>query len=63
MQKIENLIFAVFDVAPAVRVFNAQHKLAAPLAGEGSVEQCDVRGADVRIAGRRGCDSDADGHD
>jgi hypothetical protein len=52
VQQVENLRFAVFDIAAAVRVFNPQDELATLLASHGRVEQGNICGADVRVACR-----------
>ena len=51
----------VGDEAGAVGVLDAQDELAAALGGEEVVEQADVGGADVGVAGGRGGDADAGG--
>ena len=60
-QGVEDHLLGAGDEAGAVGVLDAQHKLAAALAGVEEVEQADVGRADMRVAGRRGCDADADG--
>src|SRR5205814_1421839 len=47
--------------ARAIRVLDPQHELSAVLLGEGVIEERDVGGADVRIAGGRRRDADSDG--
>ena len=58
---VEDLLLGGGDEAGAVGVFDAQDELAAALAGVDVVDQADVGGADVRVAGGTGSDADADG--
>ncbi len=60
-QGIEDHLLAGVDEAGAVGVLDAQDELAAALGGEDVVEQADVGGADVRVAGGGRSDADADG--
>ena len=62
VQRVEDLALAVGHVATAIGVFDAQHELTTTLPRQRGVEQRHVGGPDMRIAGRRGCDTDADGH-
>jgi len=60
-QGVEDHLLGAGDEAGAVGVLDAQNELAAALADVEEVEQADVGRADVRIAGGRGSDADADG--
>ena len=51
-QRLEDGGFAFRRRTGLVGVFDAQDELAALALGEGAVEQRDVSGADVRVAGR-----------
>ena len=61
LEGVEDHLLGGGDEAGAVGVLDAQDELAAALAGEEVVEQADVGGADVGVAGGRGGDADADG--
>src|SRR5262245_34016977 len=50
-QRVEDLLFGLAGRAQLVGVLDAQDELAAVLTSETEVEQRDVGGADVRIAG------------
>ena len=58
-QRLEDYAFALGRAAGAIRVLDAQHELPAVPAGETIVDQCDIRRANVRIAGRRRRDAGA----
>ena len=58
---VEDHLLGGGDEACAVGILDAQDELAAALAGVEEVEQADVCRADVRVAGGRGCNADADG--
>ncbi len=60
-QGIENLLLGLSGRAQLVGVFDAQDELATVLASEAQVEQCDVGGADMRVAGRRWRDTGTNG--
>ena len=60
-ESVEDHLLGGGDEAGAVGVLDAQDELAAALAGVEEVEQANVGRADVRVAGGRGCDADADG--
>ncbi|MCY1426439.1 hypothetical protein D9M71_422600 [compost metagenome] len=60
-QGVEDLLFGLAGGAQLVGVLDAQDELAAVLAGEAEVEQRDVGGADVRVAGGRRRDTGANG--
>ena len=60
-QRVKDHLLGGGHEAGAVGVFNAEHEFAAALLGEDVVEQADVGGADVRVAGGRRCDANADG--
>jgi hypothetical protein len=63
-QRVEDLLFRFASRAHLVGVLDAQNELTAVLAGEAEVEQRDIRGADVRVAGGRRRDTGADcGHE
>ena len=53
LERVEDHLLAGGDEAGAVGVLNAQHELAAALRGEEVVQQADVGGANVRVAGGR----------
>ncbi len=59
-QRVEYLLLRRGDEARAVRVFNAQNKFAAALAGVDVINQADVGGPDMWVAGGAGSDADAD---
>ena len=59
-ERVEDHLLGVGARARLIGVLDAQDELAALLAREHVVEQRDVRGADVRIAGRRWCDPHTD---
>ena len=61
LEGVEDHLLGGGDEAGAVGVLDAEDELAAALAGEEVVEQADVGGADVGVAGGRGGDADADG--
>ena len=61
LEGVEDHLLGGGDEAGAVGVFDAEDELAAALAGEEVVEEADVGGADVGVAGGRGGDADADG--
>ena len=69
VEGVEDLLLGGGDEAGAVRVFDAEDELAAALFGVDVVEEADVGGADVGVAGGRRGDADADwngcgfGHD
>ncbi len=58
-QRLEDRALALGRAAGVVGILDAQHELAAVLAGETIVDQRDVRRANVRIAGRRRRDAGA----
>ena len=60
-QGVEDHLLGGGDEAGAVGVLDAEDELAAALAGVDEVEQADVGGANVRVAGGRRGDADADG--
>jgi hypothetical protein len=60
VERVEDLLLGGGDEAGAVGVFDAEDELAATLAGVDEVEQADVGGADVGVAGGRGSDADSD---
>ena len=60
-QGVEDLLLGGGDETGAVGVLDSEHKLAATLAGVDVVNQADVGGADVRVAGGAGSDADAYG--
>ena len=60
-ERVEDHLLGGGDEAGAVGVLDAQDELAAALAGVEEVEQADVGGADVGVAGGRRSDADADG--
>ncbi|MNN11795.1 hypothetical protein D3C81_1247660 [compost metagenome] len=63
-QRVEDLLFGLAGRTQLVGVLDTQNELAAVLAGEAEVEQRDVGGADVRIAGGRRRDAGANsGHE
>ena len=57
---VEDLLLGGGDEAGAVGVFDAEDELAAALAGVDVVDEADVGGADVGVAGGGGSDADAD---
>ena len=61
MEGVEDHLLGGGDEAGAVGVLDAEDELAAALAGVEEVEQADVGGADVGVAGGRGGDANADG--
>ena len=61
VEGVEDLLLGGGDEAGAVGVLDAQDELAAALAGVDEVEQADVGGSNVGVAGGRGGDADADG--
>ena len=61
VERVEDLLLGGGDEACTVCIFNTQDELAAALPGIDEVEQADVGGANVRIAGGGGGDADADG--
>jgi len=61
LEGVEDHLLGAGLEAGAVGVFDAQDELAAALGGVEVVQQADVGGADVGIAGGRGGDADADG--
>ena len=60
-QGIENLLFGLTSRANLVGVFDAQDELATVLTGEAQVEQRDIGGADMGVAGWRRRDTGTDG--
>jgi len=56
VERVEDQLLGVGARPGLIGVLDAQHELASLLAREDVVEQRDVRGADVGIAGRRWCD-------
>ena len=58
---VEDLLFGGGDEAGAVGVLDAEDEFAAALASVDVVDQADVGGADVGVAGWAGSDADADG--
>ena len=58
---VEDHLLGGGDEAGAVGVLDAEDELAAALGGVEEVEEADVGGADVGVAGWRGGDADADG--
>ena len=58
-QRVKHLRLEFGRRARRIRVFDAQDELAAMLFGEEIVEQRDIGGADMWLAGRGGCDADA----
>ena len=58
---VEDHLLGGGDEAGAVGVFDAEDELAAALARVDVVDQADVGGADVGVAGGAGSDADADG--
>ena len=61
MQGVEDHLLAGGHEAGAVGIFDAQNELAFALAGVDVVDEADVGGADVRVAGGRGSNADTDG--
>jgi hypothetical protein len=61
LEGVEDHLLAGGDEAGAVGVLDAENELAAALLGEDVIEQADVGGADVGVAGGRGSDADAGG--
>ncbi len=59
VEGVEDHLLGGGDEAGAVGVLDAEDELAAALAGEDVVEQADVCGSDVGVAGGRGGDADA----
>src|SRR5215469_10236492 len=59
-QRLEDHLLAGRDEPGTIRVLNAQHKLSAALGGEEVIQQTDVSGADMGVAGGRGGDTDTD---
>jgi len=61
VQRVEDLLLAVRTEPGLVRVLDPQDELPALLPDEGQVEEGDVCRADVRVAGGRGRDAQANG--
>ncbi|MNF43332.1 hypothetical protein D3C84_244100 [compost metagenome] len=60
-QGVEDLLFGLAGRTQLVGILDAQDELTAVLAGEAQVEQGDVGGADVRVAGGRRRDAGTNG--
>ena len=61
LEGVEDHLLGGGDEAGAVGVLDAEDELAVALAREDVVEEADVGGADVGVAGGGGGDADADG--